>query len=421
MKGLRTSILFVVFYLFISTDISFGGSDNKSESTSFSRIKKDIAIIEFAEELVYKKKDVDDWFNGKNRFAQYDSELGWLLLNAEINDGIDGSLCTYTYYDEGKGSRILINNSAKKHRISAYGDSFTQCHQVSDGQTWEEVLSAQIGEPIKNYGVGGWSVYQAYLRMLKEEKTNPSEFIIFNIYSDDHYRNLDAWRSIRVTRTKGGFGEVTLPYVEVDVKNDRIIEHQNPCPTKEDVYKLCDVDWVVERFKDDFIFNIMLSHRINATTSNSNQYEEIKKLATTFGINTRVDNAESINDIAQKMHIEASLFSTKKIVAKIEKWANTNNKKVLYVLSYNAHEVAKFINENERFDASFLKFMNDNSLPHVDLLEKHYLDYKTYRGNVKDYVSQYFIGHYNPKGNFFHAWSIKQEVENQFAINNYNE
>ena len=101
------------------------------------------------------------------------------------------------------------------------------------------------------------------------------------------------------------------------------------------------------------------------------------------------------------MHIDASLFSSKKIVEKVEAFAKKKNKKVLYVLSYNAHEVAKFINENERFDTAFVRFMDEKGLPYVDLLEKHNEDYRTYKGNVKDYVSQYFIGHYNPKGNFF--------------------
>ena len=67
-------------------------------------------------------------------------------------------------------NRKTINYADKKCRINAYGDSFTQCHQVSDGETWEEILAAHFGEPIRNFGVGGWSVYQAYLRMKREEK-----------------------------------------------------------------------------------------------------------------------------------------------------------------------------------------------------------------------------------------------------------
>jgi len=212
----------------------------------------------------------------------------------------------------------MINYKHKKCRINCYGNSFTQCHQVSDGETWEEILAAHLGEPLRNFGVGGWSVYQAYLRMKREEKKTPAKYIIFNIWCDDHYRNLDAWRNIRVRKTEG-FGEPTLPYVEVNPKTGLFKEHPNPCPTKESVYNLCDLEWVVNRFKDDFVFNIMLAHQYAADRKTDKKYDEIKKIATTFGINTKIDDANSISSAANKMHTEAALFASMRIVELIEK------------------------------------------------------------------------------------------------------
>jgi hypothetical protein len=45
-------------------------------------------------------------------------------------------------------------------RVHTYGDSFTHCDQVSDGETWQEFLAAHLQEPVKNFGVGGYSVFQ---------------------------------------------------------------------------------------------------------------------------------------------------------------------------------------------------------------------------------------------------------------------
>ena len=365
---------------------------------------------DFAKELVYQKQDVDDWLNGKNPFAQYSGEFGWLLNDSLTKDGVDGSACRYTYLDGGQGPRKMINHADKPCRINAYGDSFVQCHQVSDGETWEEALAAHLGEPIRNFGVGGWSVYQAYLRMLREEAKTPAEFIIFNIYSDDHYRNLDAWRSIRVTRQPGGFGEVTLPYVEVNVAEGTLSEHPNPCPTPESIYNLCDVDWVLDRFKDDFVFKLMLMHRTAADAAVDTQYDDLKKLSTTFGINTRVDDAEAFSEQAWKIHLEAALFATEQIVERIEAFAKENNKKVLYVLSYNSYEVGRMLKEGRRFDAAFIQYLDEKGLPYVDLMQKHVEDYKKYKCSEVEYLEQYFIGHYNPRGNFFHAWAIKDAV-----------
>jgi hypothetical protein len=32
--------------------------------------------------------------------------------------------------------------------------SFTQYHQVSDGETWQEYLAAHLGEPVGDFGIG---------------------------------------------------------------------------------------------------------------------------------------------------------------------------------------------------------------------------------------------------------------------------
>ena len=43
-------------------------------------------------------------------------------------------------------------------------------------------MAATLGEPVRNFGVGGFSVYQAYRRMLREEEVVPAEHIVFNIF-----------------------------------------------------------------------------------------------------------------------------------------------------------------------------------------------------------------------------------------------
>jgi len=379
------------------------------QAESLKNYKNMNQIKEFAKELLYKKEDVDAWVNGKLPFGQYDSELGWLVKNCRVQDGVDGSWSTYNYEDDGQGCRKIINYADRKCRINSYGDSFTQCHQVSDGETWQEILAAHLGEPIRNFGVGGWSVYQAYLRMKREEKKTPAEYIIFNIWGDDHFRNLDAWRKIRVPQMKG-FGEPTLPYVEVNPETKKFKECPNPCPTKKSVYNLCDLDWVVNRFKDDFVFNNMLAHKNAADMEVDRSYDKIKKLATTFGINTKIDNADSVSKVAVELHVKAALYASMRIVELVEEYAEKNDKKVLYVLSFGGYDIAKMINEGTRFDKEFEDFMKKKKLPYVDLMDAHLEDYAKYKISVEDYLKQYFIGHYNPRGNFFHAWALKNKL-----------
>lgn len=140
----------------------------------------------------------------------YDSELGWILRDAIRYDGLDGSNTVYHYEDSGARKRTQFPDIPA--RIHTYGDSFTHGDQVNDGETWQEYLAAHLGEPIENFGVGGYSVYQAYLRMKRVESLHPAQYIVLNIYDDDHFRNLVAWRQWSLPR--GVIPrEGTLPYV----------------------------------------------------------------------------------------------------------------------------------------------------------------------------------------------------------------
>ncbi len=367
-----------------------------------------ITARDYLKGIVYTKEEVTQWLAQKAfPFAKYNGEFGWLLRNARFQDGVGGSTSVYTYgpLDE----RITIQYKDQTCRLNTYGNSFTQCHQVSDGETWQEVLAARLQEPVRNFGVGGWSVYQAYLRMLKEETCDPAEFIIFNIYDDDHFRNLDSWRNIRVSKHKQ-FIEPTLPYVAVNAKEGRFEERPNLCPTQDSVYNLCDLDWVAETFKDDFVLKIMLAH-LNAKTKNPERsYAEVLKLATTHGIVTRIDTAESLSQAADALHHQSAYFASQRIVEKIEMFAKAQNKKVLFVLSYPAQSVSRFVKEGVRADQPFVDFMKQRGLPVVDLMKAHVADFALFRGEIKEYLAKYWIGHYNPLGNFFCANAILTQL-----------
>jgi hypothetical protein len=374
------------------------------------KIKKEIIDEKsYLSEILYTEKEIDDWLNGKAfPFSKYHPEFGWLLNNSSFEDGIDGSVSTYTYVGED-GERIMSNYAEKPCRINTYGNSFTQCHQVSDHETWQEVLAAHLQEPVRNFGIGGWSVYQAYLRMLKEEKRTPAKYIIFNIYDDDHKRNLDSWRNIRVRKHPQHI-EAPLPYVKVDLKNKKMIEYPNPCPTTESLYNLCDLDKTYQLFKDDFVLKIMIAHRNSKVKNVNHSYQKMMDLIKTHGIMTEIEDGVTLSRETEALHTKTALFSTMRIIEKIEAFAMENNKKILYVLSYPAKTIAKYIEEGERFDSDLVEFMEEKDFPYIDLMKSHVADYSQYTLELKTYFDKYFIGHYNPLGNFFCAWAIKNRL-----------
>lgn len=366
-------------------------------------------IKEFLRGILYTKEEVDNWFAGKLfPFSKYHSEFGWLLNSKSFRDGLNNSWSVYTYRNPD-GERLMSNYADKTCRINTYGDSFTQCHQVSDNETWQEVLAAHIQEPVRNFGIGGWSAWQAYLRMLKEEERTPADLIIFNFYDDDHCRNLDSWRNIRVRKHPQHI-EATLPFLKVDMSNGIIRPFPNPCPKPEMYYKLCNLEETYELFKDDFALRIMLAHQKSSEENLGKKYQNLMELSRTHGIETRIDESDTLSKTADNIHREAAIFSSCKLVDLIEKYASENKKKVLYVLSYPAQYIAAHYGTGARWDKKFIDHLKIKNLSYVDMSQKHVDDFSSYKTDLNTYLTRFFIGHYNPAGNFFCAHAIRDKV-----------
>jgi len=370
---------------------------------------KPVDARQYLSEILYTRQEVDEWLAGSAfPFSKYHSGYGWLLNNARFRDGIDNSWSIYTYMGEN-GPRLIGNYHDVPCRINTYGNSFTQCHQVSDHETWQEILAAHLQEPVRNFGVGGWSVYQAYLRMRDEEERTPAEYIVFNVYEDDHKRNLDAWRNIRVRKHPQHI-EAPLPYIKVNLKDGTFSEQKNPCPTRESLYDLCDPDKAFYLFGNDFALRIMLAHR-NAESENPDAaYDDLMTLSRTHGIDTRIDESRTVAAEAEKLHSQAALFSSQKILKKIADYITSNNKKILFVLSYSPKTIAQFYETGIRSDQPFIESLISHGFPYIDLMAAHIEDAKKFDLGIKDYLSQYFIGHYNPRGNFFCAFALKDKL-----------
>ncbi len=122
-------------------------------------------------------------------WAKFDPELGYVQRDYVRHDAMDHSSAIYTFRPNGARTSFLYAD--RKPRINTYGDSFTESEQVNDGETWQEYLAGHLGEPIGNYGIGGYGVYQAYLRMIREESTDHgAAYVIFYIWGDDPTRSI---------------------------------------------------------------------------------------------------------------------------------------------------------------------------------------------------------------------------------------
>jgi hypothetical protein len=363
---------------------------------------------EFFGARIYSRGEIDQWLS-QTAFPwnRYDPELGYLLNSIAVKDGIDGAISAYTYADTGE--RLMIQHADKPCRINTYGNSVTQCHQVNDGETWQEYLAGHIGEPVKNFGIGGYSVYQAYLRMLREEKKSPADYIIFNLFIDDHLRTLNPWKAIRYDKDSCYFS-APQPHIEVDLETGACTPRPNPCPTPDDLYHLTDLEWVCDRFGNSLVARFRMKNFTTRDENPDKAYKAIMDLTTTHGVNTSDDLSGTIDQKMRRIMLRSGLIASMRIVDWIEEFAARENKKVLYILSQLGINTVKFLETGERWDLPIREYLEKKGLPVVDLMDYHAEEFKRYSCSATEYMQPYVIGHYTPKGNHFQAYAIKDKL-----------
>lgn len=367
-------------------------------------------ISRYLRRLIPSREQVDNFLRGRqgpeklsrNQGWLFDGELGWILCDSVRPRSVDGSRGFYRYQTDG--ARKVIHFPDKPCRIHTYGNSFTHCDQVSDGETWQEYLAAHLQEPIRNYGVGGYGVYQAYRRMLKVEKSSPAKYIILNIWDDDHYRNLDSWRAIRFGhRTPCGY---TLPFLRVNVQENRCEQLENLCSKPEEVYRLCDEDYVLRTFGDDPVLYVALCTRAGVKPSR----KLLMSVSKAFGISDETILGLKPEEAIRKTHTEAALFATKNIVTWTEQFVEKTGRKLMLILSFGRGNIARALQGMSGFDQTFVDWLKDKPYPVIDMRDCFKAEFAQFNTDVNTYLKRYYIGHHNPAGNFFTAWTLKHHL-----------
>lgn len=378
-----------------------------------------IRFRDYIQKHIPDKKEIDVFLNDPNSWAKFDPELGYILGNYMPHDGINNSRTFSSSAPEGYRTRFVYKN--KKCRINTYGNSFTQCHQVSDGETWQEYLSAHLGEPVRNYGMGGYGLYQAYLRMLREESTQyGAKNIVLYIWGDDHYRSMFRTRYMVIDKKwvndqakREGVGKMFhgnfWANIELDLATGKLKEYKNRIAFKSDLYKMTDPDWMYKNLEDDMAMQMILYAYNIISDIDSGKVNQIAKILD-YPFNR--DRAANSREYMKGLIDKYSFACTKYILEKARDFASRKNKNLLIVL-FDPSRVTRALIENKpRYDAEIVEFLNENGFNYFDMNIVHQIDFQDFKVSVSDYYDRYFVAkaHYSPAGNHFFAYSILPKI-----------
>jgi hypothetical protein len=365
---------------------------------------------EFLKASAVSRTVIDRFLNGPS-WARFDPELGYVLGNYLPADGVDHSATISTV--QANGARTSFMYAAKPCRINTYGDSFTQCHQVSDGETWQEYLAAHLGEPVRNFGMGGYGVYQAYRRMIREERTDHgAEYLIFYVWGDDHIRSLLRCRHAIIYPKWDDQGGRMLhnnfwPNVELDLASGRFVEKENLLASTNALYHMTEAAWMVEHLKDDLALQLFAYKSGYIRDLDRTQ---ISPLAGRLDFPMDWSREETLPAQASGLLDRYSLRATRFILGKVCEFARQEHKKLMVVLFDPYRAMIELRQNGARYDQEIVDYLRSEKVNYFDMNEVQLADFQQSKLAYPDYMKQYFIGHYNPAGNHFFAYSIKNRV-----------
>jgi len=368
--------------------------------------------------VAFRPGDVEALLDpGTPTYSVFDPDMGYVPGDVVLHDGMDHSYATYRY--EPGGQRKVINYADRPCRINTYGDSFTHCQQGSDGETWQEVLAAHIGEPIRNFGMGGYGVYQAYSRARMKEATELSaENVILNIWGDDHLRNVDACRWLRTAwgdrnrpkEQRWPLHGLPWPHVRYNAESGAWVEHRAHCKNEDDMRALTDPEHFYEVFKDDEIAHLFVLMQGGDAPS-----DKLQAIADALGIDVDLGKGEGRVEQAQKFHLEYGYKSTDFVLSLMHDWTRREGKKLLVLLSYGGWQIREFIASGYHPHQPTVDYLDAAGIPYVDHLPIAAEDYKSFSITPKEYMDRFYIGaagaavfgHFSAIGNHWYAFGIK--------------
>ena len=350
------------------------------------------------------------------KWAKFDPVVGYTLATFMPHDGLDNSATISTVGANGARTSYMYAN--KPCRINTYGNSFTQCHQVSDGETWQEYLAANLGEPIRNFGMGGHGFYQAYRRMIREEKSKlAGEYVMMYIFGDDNIRSLMRCRYMSVrdwmdTMTiREGLGKMFhnnfWANLEMNLETGQIEEKPNRIPVAKDLYKMTDPDWMYKNLEDDLALQLQLFTQDKTRDMNMQKMNRLAEILKQPLTGLSHDDLQKSSTLLLNKY---SAAAAKYVLKKSKEFAEANNKKLMIIL-FDPGMMFNMAAGEKRSDQEVVDFLEAEKFNYFDMNLVHIEDYnKNFKISFEEYWKRFAIGHYSPAGNHFFAFSIKPKV-----------
>ena len=195
-------------------------------------------------------------------------------------------------------------------------------------------------------------------------------------------------------------------HVRLDPGSGKWVERENPFRTPQSVRRLCDRQFMHETYCNDLVVKL----EVLQAGGQVDDTKDLRELAEFFGVHWDCSSARSRRVSARELFRRYALASSQFVVELARKLADEKGKKLMILLSYGQGGVLAALKGQPRFDESFVESLAATDVPFVDGLASHRQDFKAFRLSPQEYCKRSYIGHYNPAGNHFFAFAVKDAI-----------
>ena len=164
---------------------------------------------------------------------------------------------------------------------------------------------------------------------------------------------------------------------------------------------------MVERLKDDLALQL---YAVARGYTRELDRENINRLAAHLDYRIEWSREAELRRQAQELLDRYSFEATRFVLGRAREFAEQNHKKLLIVLFDPGRAMRELRESGTRYDQPIVDYLKKEKFNYFDMNEVQLLDFARFRIPFDEYMKLYFIGHYNPRGNHFFAYSIKDKI-----------